>query len=118
MHQMSRGTYGSPRVHAELRLAAGGAVRPQTVERLMRTHGLQGVYRRRRHGCTVRNPHASPSADLVNWRFAAGRPDALWVTVITTALSADVPGRPLRGNLRRRHQLKPGAARWALPRVT
>ncbi|MFG2105188.1 IS3 family transposase [Micromonospora echinaurantiaca] len=83
VHQMSRGTYGSPRVHAELRLAAGVRCGRKRVERLMRHAGLQGVYRRRRRGCTVRDPHASPSADLVNRRFVAERPDALWVTDIT-----------------------------------
>ncbi|MBM0229167.1 IS3 family transposase [Micromonospora sicca] len=82
IHQMSRGTYGSPRVHAELRLAAGVRCGRKRVERLMRVHGLQGVYRRRRTGCTVRDPQAS-SADLVNRRFVADRPDALWVTDIT-----------------------------------
>ena len=83
VHQMSRGTYGSPRVHAELRLAAGVRCGRKRVERLMRTHGLQGVYRRRRKGCTMRDPAAQPSADLVNRRFVAERPDALWVTDIT-----------------------------------
>ncbi|MGS2620203.1 IS3 family transposase [Micromonospora sp. LZ34] len=82
IHQMSRGTYGSPRVHAELRLAAGVRCGRKRVERLMRHAGLQGVYRRRRRGCTVRDPQASPSADLVNRRFVVDRPDALWVTDI------------------------------------
>ncbi|MBM0226064.1 MULTISPECIES: DDE-type integrase/transposase/recombinase [Micromonospora] len=70
-------------MHAELRLAAGVRCGRKRVERLMRHAGLQGVYRRRRKGCTVRDPHASPSADLVNRRFVAERPDALWVTDIT-----------------------------------
>ena len=83
IHQMSRGTYGAPRVHAELRLAAGVRCGRKRVERLMRAAGLQGVFRRRRRGCTVRDPAAQPSTDLVQRRFTADRPDALWVTDIT-----------------------------------
>jgi len=83
IHQMSRGTYGSPRVHAELRLAAGVRCGRKRVARLMRAEGLQGIYRRRRKGCTVRDPAATPAADLVNRRFVAERPDALWLTDIT-----------------------------------
>jgi putative transposase len=83
IHQMSRGSYGSPRVHAELRLAAGVRCGRKRVERLMREAGLQGVYRRRRRGCTVRDRDAQPSADLVQRRFAADGPDRLWVTDIT-----------------------------------
>lgn len=83
IHRMSRGTYGAPRVHAELRLAAGVRCGRKRVERLMRDAGLQGVYRRRRRGCTVRDPATQPSADLVNRRFAADAPDRLWVTDIT-----------------------------------
>lgn len=49
----------------------------------MREAGLCGVYRRRRKGCTVRDPAATPSADLVQRRFVADRPDALWLTDIT-----------------------------------
>ncbi len=89
IYRMSRGTYGAPRVHAELRLAAGVRCGRKRVERLMRSAGLQGVYRRRRPGCTVRDPAAQPSADLVNRRFAAERPDALWVTDITQHRTSD-----------------------------
>jgi putative transposase len=45
--------------------------------------GLAGIYRRRRNGCTVRDPAATPSSDLINRRFVADRPDALWVTDVT-----------------------------------
>lgn len=83
VHRMSRGTYGVPRVHAELRLAAGVRCGRKRVARLMRADGLQGVYRPRRTGCTVRDPAAAPSADLVNRRSVADRPDALWFTDVT-----------------------------------
>ena len=60
IHTRSRGTYGAPRVHAELRLGLDIRVGRKRVARLMREHGLQGVHRRRRHGTTrraTRRPH-------------------------------------------------------------
>jgi putative transposase len=83
VHRQSRGTYGSPRVHAELRLGEGLRVGRKRVERLMRQAGLEGVYRRRRRGCTKRNPAAESSDDLVNRRFTVTGPDRLWVSDIT-----------------------------------
>ena len=84
IHADSRGTYGSPRVHAELRLGAPQlAVSRKRVERLMRAHGLVGVHRRRRGGCTRRDPDATPSSDLVDRQFRADGPNQLWCTDIT-----------------------------------
>lgn len=83
IHQQSRGTYGSPRVHAELVLGLGLPVNLKRVARLMREAGIQGLYRRRRHGCTVRDPDAQPSADLVNRQFTVDAPNRLWITDIT-----------------------------------
>jgi putative transposase len=50
VHAHSRGTYGAPRVHAELRLGLGVRVGRKRVARLMRTAGIVGVHRRRRQG--------------------------------------------------------------------
>jgi len=83
IHEESRGTYGSPRVHAELTLGLGLPVNVKRVARLMRQAGLQGLYRRRRHGCTVRDPDSQPSADLVNRQFTVDEPNRLWITDIT-----------------------------------
>jgi putative transposase len=83
VHAESRGTYGSPRVHAELVLGLGVCVNRKRVERLMRVAGIQGLYRRRRRGCTVRDPAAEPASDLVNRQFTADAPDRLWITDIT-----------------------------------
>lgn len=82
-HTRSRETYGSPRVHAELRLGQGLRVGRKRVERLMREHRIVGVHRLRRSGCTVRDPAGQPSTDLVNRQFVADRPNALWVSDIT-----------------------------------
>lgn len=43
IHGQSRGTYGAPRVHAELRLGLRIGVGRQRVERLMRAEGLHGI---------------------------------------------------------------------------
>src|SRR5690349_5845918 len=83
IHEESRGTYGSPRVHAELTLGLGLPVNVKRVARLMRQAGLQGLYRRRRHGCTVRDLDSQPSADLVNRQFTVDEPNRLWITDIT-----------------------------------
>ena len=82
-HALSRGTYGSPRVHAELRLGMNIWCGRKRVERLMRLEGLEGISRRRRKGCTKRNPFDAPSDDLVDRNFRVTEPDRLWVADIT-----------------------------------
>jgi putative transposase len=83
IHDDSRRTYGSPRVHAELRLEYGLSINLKRVARLMREAGIQGLYRRRHPGCTVRDPDADPFPDLVNRDFTAEGPNRLWLTDIT-----------------------------------
>ncbi|MPZ54846.1 MAG: IS3 family transposase [Acidimicrobiia bacterium] len=83
IHTRSRGTYGSPRVWADLRLGSGVRVGRKRVERLMRQAGIQGVTRRRKTHTTRRNPAATPSDDLVCRRFTVTEPDRLWVADIT-----------------------------------
>ncbi len=89
VHHDSRGTYGSPRVHAELVLGLGLPVNLKRVARLMRQAGIQGLYRRRRRGCTVRDPAAEPSTDLVNRQFTVDQPNRLWITDITEHPTAE-----------------------------
>jgi transposase InsO family protein len=80
IHVCSRGTYGVPRVHAELRLGRGVRCGRKRVARLMRTAGLHGIYvRRKRRGCPAEPVHD----DLVRRRFVAEAPDRLWLTDIT-----------------------------------
>ena len=83
IHTQSRGTYGSPRVHAELVLGEGIHVGQKRVERLMRQAGLEGIYRRKKHFTTRRDPKAALSDDLVNRQFSVDRPDVLWVGDVT-----------------------------------
>jgi putative transposase len=80
VHAGSRGSYGSPRVTAELRLGMGGQVNRKRVERLMRQAGIQGIYRRKGRKNLV---SAATEEDLVRRDFAADWPDALWLTDIT-----------------------------------
>jgi putative transposase len=89
IHGASRGTYGAPRVHAQLR-SCGVRVGRKRVARLMRDAGLVGVHRRRRRQPTRRPaPRAWTTApDLVRRRFRASAPDRLWV-----ADSTELPTR-------------------------
>jgi putative transposase len=82
IHRSSRGTYGVPRVHAELRFG-GTACSRKRVARLMRSAGLEGVHRRRFVRTTVADRNVVPAPDLVNRSFVARRPDELWVADIT-----------------------------------
>jgi len=82
IHHQSRQTYGAPRIHAELK-AEGTAISRKRVARLMREAGLQGVSRRKRIVTTRRDRSARPAPDLVDRKFVADRPDALWVADIT-----------------------------------
>jgi len=83
IHQRSRETYGSPRVHAELR-SIGVRCGRKRVARLMRKEGLQGCIRGRRKSTTSRNKHAAvPAEDLLRRDFTATAPDRLWTADIT-----------------------------------
>jgi putative transposase len=78
----SRRTYGSPRVHAELR-AQGVRVGRNRVARLMREAGL-GIVTRRRAPRTTDSRHGHPVApNPLGRRFAAERPDAVWLADIS-----------------------------------
>jgi putative transposase len=83
IHHRSRATYGSPRVHAQLR-AIGIRCSRKRVARLMRKAGLKGCLRgRRRKRTTRRDGSAMPAADLVRRNFASVAPNRLWVADIT-----------------------------------
>jgi putative transposase len=82
IHERSGGTYGSPRIHAELR-SCGTRVSRKRVARLMREAGLEGASRRRRATTTVRDQKVRPAPDLVERDFVATGRDRLWVADIT-----------------------------------
>lgn len=83
IHAGSRGTYGAPRILAELAEAHGLRCSRKRVARLMRCAELVGVCRRRRTGTTHRDETTAPSDDLVHRAFTASAPDRLWVADIT-----------------------------------
>lgn len=82
IHQASRQTYGSPRIHAELR-EDGTRVGRKRVARLMRQARMAGVTRRKYVRTTQRDARDRSAPDLVNREFAADGPDQLWVADIT-----------------------------------
>jgi putative transposase len=83
IHSASRGTYGSPRVHAELQDVDQIRCGRKRVARLMRRAGLVGVSRRRYVQTTRRDENAPVSDDLVHRVFTATAPDQLWLADIT-----------------------------------
>ena len=83
VYESSRGAYGAPRVHAELRMGRGIRCSKKRVARLMRELELQGACRRKRFGCTRRNPKRASYPDLVDRKFSAESPNRLWVADIT-----------------------------------
>lgn len=82
IHRKSRRTYGSPRVHAELR-AEGVICNHKRVARLMRLEGIQGR-RKRQKVTTMDSNHAFPVApNLLNREFTEDTPNEKWVADIT-----------------------------------
>ena len=82
IHRRSKGTYGRPRIYAELK-ERGERVSPKRIARLMKASGLRGVCRRQRVVTTQRESQGRPAPDLVQRRFCAEGPDRLWVADIT-----------------------------------
>ena len=83
VHAGSRGTYGAPRIHAELADAHGVRCGRKRVARLMRRAGLAGVCRRRSTRTTRRDETAAHAQDLVQRAFTAATPDQLWIADTT-----------------------------------
>jgi len=80
VHARSRNTYGSPRVHAELRET--GPVGRKRVARLMREAGVVGCRPRGFRRTTIAEPSAQTD-DLVRRDFRPAGLDQLWVSDIT-----------------------------------
>jgi putative transposase len=83
IHAGSRGTYGAPRMQAELADEHGVRCGRKRVARLMRSASLHGVCRRRRVKTTRRDEQAQVSDDLVQRQFEVTEPNALWLADIT-----------------------------------
>lgn len=83
VHAESDGTYGAPRVTAELR-DGGVVVSKRRVAALMRAAGIQGLSGREHSTTTTRRDRLSaPIPDLVNRLFAPCDPDVVWYGDVT-----------------------------------
>jgi len=71
VHTESKGTYGSPRIHQELK-KRGVACGRRRVRRLMRRAGLEGRCKKRWRKTTITDPAAEAALDLVQRAFGAG----------------------------------------------
>ena len=88
-HEASRGTYGAPRIVADLR-EAGIRTSKRRCARLMRAQGLRGRKKHRRHPRTTDSRHAQPvAANLLAKRPAPTGPDQSWMTDITYLRTAE-----------------------------
>jgi putative transposase len=83
IHDASRGVYGVPRIHAELRIEHDVRVGRKRVARLMKAAGISGVRPRKRWKTTIWIPGITPASDLVERQFRPDRPNVLWVADIT-----------------------------------
>jgi putative transposase len=91
VHARSGGTYGAPRVHAQLR-RDGVRVSRKRVARLMGTAGLHGAFVRKRWRASTRqDPRATPAPDLVGRNFKVGEPNRLWVADISRIPTGEGP---------------------------
>jgi transposase InsO family protein len=82
IHTESDGTYGAPRVTAELK-DAGLRVNHKRVERVMRKFRIVGLHLRKKVRTTVPEPSATPVPDLLQRDFTATEPNTRYVGDIT-----------------------------------
>ena len=82
IHLETKGRYGSPRVHAELR-SRGIRVSRKRVARLMRVADIRGKKRQASRSTTNSN-HSQPIADnVLNRNFSPAAPNLAWAADIT-----------------------------------
>ena len=78
----SKGTYGSPRIHAGL-VAAGWRISEKTVAKSMARQGLAGRFKKHRKGLTRPDKRKRPFPDLLNRDFTSPAPNLKWCGDIT-----------------------------------
>ncbi len=89
VHQDSGGRYGSPRVHAVLRMRGRGASRGR-IERLMHRHGVRAIMAPPRRVRTTDSRHGLPIApNLVDRNFTAAASNRIWLADITYIPTAE-----------------------------
>jgi transposase InsO family protein len=82
LHKASKGTYGSPRITADLR-DEGNRQGKHKVARLMRLAGLKGCPKRRFRVTTQRDPSHPVAENLLDQDFTAEAPNQRWASDIT-----------------------------------
>ena len=82
VHRDSQGTYGAPRITAEL-CGAGEQINHKRVARVMREHGIAGLRLRRRTVTTVTDQAAAKAPDLLRRDFTATEVNTKYVGDIT-----------------------------------
>ncbi len=82
IHDEMNGTYGEPRMTAEL-ARRGQRTNHKRVRRLMARHGLVGVHKPAKVRTTIPAEDNPPMPDLIGRRFAPTAPDVAWVGDIT-----------------------------------
>jgi len=90
IHKASRGTYGAPRIHAELS-AVGENVSRKRVARLMASDGLEGRSPRRRKRCTTQSDPSVIGENLLDRQFDVDKPNRVWVADTTYLSTSDGP---------------------------
>jgi putative transposase len=89
VHHDSGQRYGSPRVHAALRMQGRGASRGR-IERLMRRYGIRAIMARPRRVRTTDSRHDLPIApNLIARDFTAAAPNRVWLADITYIPTAE-----------------------------
>jgi putative transposase len=79
----NRKVYGSPRVHADLRIKYGIRVGRKRVERLMREAGISGLVGRKHGRTTISVPGVRVADDLVERQFRPQAQNVLWIADLT-----------------------------------
>src|SRR5213075_3188972 len=83
VHRDTRGRYGSPRIHVELK-AQGRGVSRGRIERLMRHHGIRAIMALPRWVRTTDSRHDFPIApNLLERNFTAAAPNRVWLYLAT-----------------------------------
>jgi transposase InsO family protein len=86
-----QGTYGSPRIHADL-VEMGWKVSKNSVAAAMAEQSLVARPKRRRRGLTKADQRARKAPDLVGRQFApTDRPDEVWVGDLTEVPTGEGP---------------------------
>ncbi|MEZ0108705.1 transposase InsO family protein [Catenulispora sp. EB89] len=83
IHQQWSGTWGSPRITAELREQHGMVINEKKVARVIRAFGIVGLWLRRRATTTIPDPQASMIPDLFGRDFTADAPNTKYMGDIT-----------------------------------